>query len=536
MFNCEGDAFGHAAVGFHDGIDSWTIALEGEQSPVLQAFVGQHERAHHRLHSLTPWGLAMLLSGLPGPGGEPALSAWTALVAGCRSTHERYATWMAVSQTHNGLEFLRGNLAYLEYYARAQRLGELVADAGVGGGAAVDVQVVIELLSLAVMAPRWIVETPLGGLRGLGSAGTGAGPGVFETPDGRLERLLELLQGEDGQPGGKPVTAGLAAVLSRDATVLGDRYWDEMCGLLDSAGLQTATASEQRAWSSRLIDDFDAARIASGLPGQRVLLEEAREADRLTSLVDTHQRERLRLNREPLEMRVSTVGEGAVLADYAKLGGDDKPFVVLAWLHEGFLGRHFAADLGGAARGAAAGPAGSPAGAAQPIRLGLLSVDRREEPGHAVLLDLEDRSPAQASAVSTPLLSTLRFTTLRTLEATSDEVDFRGWDPTLVLIDSDVLALLRRTAQDRQGAVWSVIDVSGNRHVDVLIIRRRASPSEVFLLPCSAPTGRMVGAWMNERQAFTQDNSAFEDVRVGVFDLIKVLLATLWTVDLHGWD
>lgn len=498
MFHCEGDALGHAAVGFHDGIDSWTIALEGGQTPKVQAFVGLHERAHHRLHSLTPWGLAMLMSGLPSPEGAPAEEAWADLAARCRVTHERYATWAAVTQATDGIEYLRGNLMYLDYYARSRRLAELVGDQQ-------HPEVAVEVLSLAAMAPSDLTALGLEGVRSSGAASIAG-------PDQRLAVLFDRVE-QDAD-----AARAVRRALCVEQAGSGDLFWDGLCRLLGEIGVQTTTAAQQRAWAQEMVADFDRVWDQVGIAGRRrVILEDATPpTDQLTALVDTQQRERLRLHAEPLELRVSDPSNSS-LADFVRPGEDGKPFVILAWLHTGFLRRHFTGDLPD-----------------DRLITCLISVDRRHGPGHALVMEIPD-SPAQASAVLAGSVTTTRFTTLRTLLATGDDIDFRGWEPSFVLVDSDVLAFLEHTSSDPGGAVWSVIDIKVDRHIDVVTIRRRANPSVVHLLLCSGPTARMVGSWMNERDAFTQDAAAFVDVRKQAFDLLRILLGALWIVDLHGW-
>lgn len=498
MFHCEGNALAHVAVGFHDGIDSWTIALETGLTPRMQAFVGLHERAHHKLHSSTPWGLAMLLSGLPSPGGSPAEAAWANLAVRCRVTHECYATWMAVTQAAGGIEFLRGNLVYLGYYARSHRLAELVGDMQRPG-------IAVEVLSLAAMAPADLTTLELDGLRSCTAT-------PKEGPDQRLATILDRVEQDD------QAAWAVKRALRVEQVDSGDLFWDQLCDLLGELGVETAAAAQQRAWARAMVADFDSMWDQAGGPGRRrVLLEDATAPkDQLTALVDTHQRERLRLQTQPLELHVVDVSTSS-LRDFVRLGEGGRPFVVLSWLHTGFLRRQFT---------------GVPAG--DRLITCLLSVDRRLGPGHALVMEISD-SPAEACAVLAPAVATVRFTTLRTLEATDDEVDFRGWEPAFVLIDSDVLAFLERTSEDPDGAVWSVIDVGRDRHIDVVTLRRRANPSVVHLLPCSGPMGRMVGSWMNERDAFTQDCAAFEDVAEQTFNLLRFLTGALWVFDLHGW-
>lgn len=104
------DGLGHALLGYHDGIGSWTVNVAHDTDGTRQTFVSYHEAAHHRLHSATPWGVAVLVAGVPDDKRSVAAARWLELLAGCRVTHEVYATWAAAEQTSNADELLLGNL------------------------------------------------------------------------------------------------------------------------------------------------------------------------------------------------------------------------------------------------------------------------------------------------------------------------------------------------------------------------------------------------------------------------------------------
>jgi hypothetical protein len=125
--------------------------------------------------------------------------------------------------------------------------------------------------------------------------------------------------------------------------------------------------------------------------------------------------------------------------------------------------------------------------------------------------------------------------TTRSLTSATDDIDFRGWNETFILIDSDALAFLNHGIEAGEVLNWSVIDVSGDRHLDMLVFQRRASLSATYFMPVSNISGRLIGQWMHNRpDHFIQDEGAFESVRDQALALAEILLGTLWTIDLHG--
>ena len=118
LFRCTGDT--DALLGHHDGVSSWTLNVAADPAASRQMFVSHHERAHHQLHSGTPWGMAMLVAGLADGSGEVAAAAWRSLAEACTQTHEAYATFAAVALTDDGLDALAGNLPYLQHLRRAR--------------------------------------------------------------------------------------------------------------------------------------------------------------------------------------------------------------------------------------------------------------------------------------------------------------------------------------------------------------------------------------------------------------------------------
>jgi hypothetical protein len=134
LFMCASDMPDAPLFGYHDGISSWTLNAAVDPQGVRQAFVSHHERAHHQLHAASAWGTAMLITGLADEHGKVAAGLWQDLARACSETHEAYATFAAVAQVPDGLDFLAGNLRYLQYLRRAQIIADVfdeqVTDAG----------------------------------------------------------------------------------------------------------------------------------------------------------------------------------------------------------------------------------------------------------------------------------------------------------------------------------------------------------------------------------------------------------------------
>jgi hypothetical protein len=141
-----------------------------------------------------------------------------------------------------------------------------------------------------------------------------------------------------------------------------------------------------------------------------------------------------------------------------------------------------------------------------------------------------------ARAVASGDVVPLLFTTLRTLDSTPDEVDFRGFEPAFVLIDSDLLAFLQRSAEDDEPLIWSVVGSTGSRTIDVLVFERAAAPGVLYLYVCSAPTGRLTAAWLSANEGrCTHSDRHFEDLQSRIWALVEHLVGTLWMFDLHGF-
>ena len=488
------DALGHALLGYHDGLDSWTVNVAHDPGGTHQAFVSHHEAAHHRLHAGTPWGVAVLAAGVPNRSRIVTAERWVELVSGCRIMHEVYATWSAHERTPNADELLAGNLLYTAYLRDARYLAAAISTSAPVASRGVD------LLARLVMAPA--------ALRGAGVAAIRSGSAALagdRTPDRRLEWLIDHIDGSGLQ-------RALQCALDVPATATLEL--DEVFAELARIGLESMTFAEQASWVEDIVTELELEH-----PG-RYAVSTVRVTGDLTEWLDEQQRERIQMHDAPLPLHgLAADADGHFdAAAFARTAAGVGKHVWLAWLAPGVLRRQFTGD---------------PVAAGGAPTLGLLSCDRVHGPPRASWFAFFDVPPglaarAVASGDTTPLL----FTTLRTLDATGDEVDFRGFAPAFVLIDSDLVGFLQRSLRD--GALaWSVITSSGSRTVDVLIFEQREIPGIYYLHVCSAPTGRLTAAWLRSHDQ-TSDSPHFEAVRPLAWALIEHLLGTFWMFDLHG--
>lgn len=499
MFACAEEPLGHVVLGHHDGLDSWTVNVAADPAGERQAFVSRHERAHQELHSSTPWGLAMVAAATPDSAGTVGTSAWRRLGLACRRTHEAFATFVAVHDVEGGLEHLRGNLAYLSFLRDAETLADVVGDSG-------GREVATRMLLMSLMAPSRLAAA---GRADLHDAGWVERLCAGHSPDERLRRLLDALAADRGgaQELRRALRPGAGGVI-RSADV---------AAALTALGLPTWDFGQAAQWTRSIVADL----VAQGARRFQ-LVDAGSDGQRLESLVDDQQRERLQVHGEPLPLTVVHPDEGGrfEVAAFARTAAGIGAHVWLCWLAPGFVRRQFATreDFG-----------------SEPM-LGLLACDRTRSPATATWLPWPGVAPGLAARIiARTQLTPLLFTTLRTLEATGHDVDFRGWDPSVVLLDSDVLAFLERSAEDPAGVAWSVIGASGDRTVDALLFQRLSAPGVVYVYVCSAPTGRTFAGWMRTRpNAFHRDEDAFREVRDVVWAIVEHALGTLWMFDLYG--
>jgi hypothetical protein len=494
---CAADAqLGHVLLGYHDGIDSWTVNVAADGAGPQQTFVSFHEAAHHRLHSATPWGLAVLSAGVPGPDRVVATARWLELLGACRRTHEVYATWAAAERSDSDAFFAK-NLLYAGYLRDARSLAETIsaqppiAERG------------LDLLIRLVMAPAELRELDLTLLRSPQLTLEGS-----QLPDRRLATL-------EGGLEGSALQSELRDAL--DVPLDSPLELDAVLAALAAMGLDTMTFAEQTEWTERIV-----AELSLEHPGRYLVVAEG-SGDRLADALDDQQRERIQMHDEPLPLRVVQPEQDGrfPVEDFARAGEGIGKHVWLTWLHPGFLRRQFLT---------------SELASDEPV-LGLLSCDRVHGSPHASWFGFPAVPPGLAArAVASGDVVPLLFTTLRTLDSTPDEVDFRGFEPAFVLIDSDLLAFLQRSAEDDEPLIWSVVGSTGSRTIDVLVFERAAAPGVLYLYVCSAPTGRLTAAWLSANEGrCTHSDRHFEDLQSRIWALVEHLVGTLWMFDLHGF-
>ena len=491
------DGLGHALLGYHDGIDVWTVDISADPGGRQQYFVSRHESAHHRLHSATPWGLAALACGVPDRNGYVARDSWVAIVDACRRCHEIYATYAAWRAVPDADEILRGNFRYLSYL----RDGLFMADSL--GRLSEEGDVAVELLLRMAMAPQALALLDLKGLQS----------SVMQLPlearpDFRLDRILVAIEDDEG----------FVTTLRDALRVENDESLD--LGLiraeLTRIGAPTLEPHEESEWTESIVAELDEVH-----PG-RYVIESKFGTDRLSELFDDQQRERVQLHPHPLPLRtVMPDANGRFdVKEFARIASGIGKHVWLTWLHSGVLIRQFE-------------PAEVPA---DKCMLGLLSCDRTHGEPHASWFPFPDVPPgiAARSFVGSDV-EPLLFTTLRSIEAAAESDDFRGFEPAFVLLDSDVLGFLRRS-EEGGSMVWSVIGSTGDRTVDILLLEQVAIPQVVYMYVCTAPTGHMCARWMRSRsEAFVHDPRHFEQFAAHAWALVEHVLGAFFLIDLHGW-
>ncbi|MFG1995316.1 hypothetical protein ACGFJ7_35605 [Actinoplanes sp. NPDC048988] len=499
LFRCASDTPDAPLLGYHDGISSWTLNAAADPDGLRQAFVSHHERAHHQLHAGSAWGTAMLVTGLADENGQVAADLWQDLARACLETHEAYATFAAVAQVRDGLDVLVGNLRYLQYLRRAHVIADVfdnqVADAG------------LHLIMHLLMTPQALLDLGPDDLRR---------PGTVEqlirdhAPDQRFAALRRQLADDALRDSLRELIPAEDAVMDIGA----------VCALLTGAGIDTPEPDAVSTWITGTIEVLRPMH-----PG--LIAEPLGTSDRLTSLLDDQQRERVQMHHDVLPLRqIVPADDGSFpVAQFARTAPDLGAHLWLAWLHPGFLRRQF--DTGDQALG-------------EKSSLGLLACDRTHGDPHASRLTWPSVPPGPAAHSLrrsghpvTPLL----FSTWRSLDSTPDGVDFRGFEPAFVLIDGNVLAFLQKTVASDGQAKWSVVGTSGDRTIDVLAIEEQRVKGVISLLVCSSPTGKLVTNWMRQHpHTFQHDTGAFQPLRPQLWALTKHLLGTFWIFDLHGWD
>lgn len=497
-FRCATDPVEHGVLGYHDGVDTWTLDLAGGLGGSLQSFVSLHERSHQALHETTAWGTAMTVLGLAAaPGGSTTTNRlWEWMGRGCTQTHEQFATLAAVEGSTNGLNHLTGNYTYLQYYRSACALLEPLTHELTRVTAA-------DLIYRLTMSPAWLLEFDLNSL--LGCEPTWH-PGA--TPDQTLGDLRRALSDQTA------LTGLLSAV--REQRTYGER-WDAAAQVLRTQGIQLHCWAEYEAWLPKIIDEYNR------LPGRAMVLVDSTAGDPSQIRAEAMQRERLTLHAGHLTLKwgtAQTSGQSLTPASFARAHEEMGPHVVLAWLHPEVLRKQ---------------SVGVPEKWAEP-RLGLLACDRRVEPSLLLWVDFDDAPPSivAASIRKTPF-APLLMTTLYTLQASDGSIDFRGWAPVFISIDTPMIEFLQ-SALDRDDSLsYWVIGTAGSRYLDHVVVQFNEDSALNFVYTCSVMTSRAVDDWLVGKESVTRRSADEFTHRGALAAFIEHLIGCFWLIELGRW-
>lgn len=498
VFRCATDPVGHGVVGYHDGVDSWTLDLASGMGGSFQSFVSLHERSHQALHETTAWGTAMTILGLVPVADQPdrASRFWEWMGRGCRETHEQFATLAAVESSTEGLNHLAGNYAYLQYYRSAVGLlAPLTHD--VPWVAAAD------LMYRLVMSPAWLLELDLSALLDCDHY---TSPGT--TPDEALTDLRHALSDET-------TVTGLLSAMAGQPTY-GER-WDAAALALRPHGIRLHDWAAYEAWVPAIILEYNKRR------GRAVVLVDSTTGDPTLSRIEAMQRERLTLHAGPLALtwaKAQNPGPSLSPAQIARTHEELGPHVVLAWLHPEVLRKQ---------------SVGVPDAWAAP-RLGLLACDRRIDPSLLLWVDFDDAPPSvvAASIRKTPF-APLLMTTLYTLQASDGSIDFRGWAPVFVSVDTPIVEFLESALSREEVLSYWVLGTGGSRYLNHVVVQFNDDSALNFVYTCSVMTSRAVDDWLTGKEGVTRRSAEEFTHRAGLAAFIEHLVGSFWLLELGRW-
>lgn len=489
VFACASDVVGHGLLGYHDGVDRWSLNLASGLAGAVQSFVAMHERAHDALHVTTAWGTAMIMAGL---GAAPAVG-WHWLGTQCLQVHEQFATYTSVEATPDGLDHLAGNFLYLNYYRAARAMVQRF-DSEPPQRATVDVAYRL------AMSPRWLLVQTVTSLRSV----------PFET-DGLSTPDL-LLKGFRSRFADPAFVLRWAACL-RDSTTYGER-WDGAADLLDESGSLLIRWQEYEEWLPGLIGQNNAS------PGRGVILVDRSTVDPLATLMDTMQHESLVLHEERLVFDWSSAPERHKPAAFARSHHGFGPHVVVAWLHPDVLRKQFS---------------GVPE-AWDDARLGFFGCDRRTRPPVQLWCDFGDAPPSIiAQAVRSTRFSVLTFTTLRTLQESPTTIDFRGWNPTFIVIDVPVVDFVQDNLDKGIPIEYWITGTEGSRYLDHVVLQLDGESSLNFVYSCSTLASRAMVSWLESLDRVHVSPNGSYPHRDALAALLEHLIGSFRILELGRW-
>ena len=498
MFRCATDPIWHGVVGYHDGIDTWTLDLATGIGGSFQSFVSLHERSHQALHETTAWGTAMTVLGLGATaarsGAEGGLWEW--MGGGCRETHEQFATLASVESSNEGLNHLSGNFAYLQYYRSACALLEPLTRR-VSRVAAAD------LMYRMAMSPAWLLDIDLHDLQDVSPSSL---PG--STPDEILVELRAALRDEF-------TVARLLTAMVENVTY-GER-WDAVIRVFGRHGIHLHGWAEYERWLPRIIDQCN-----KGL-GRPIILVDSTAGDPAQGRADSMQRERLTLHSTPLTLRwapAENPGPSLAPAKFARTHAELGPHVVLAWMHPEVLRKQ---------------SLGVPDNWTAP-RLGLFACDRRTDPSVMLWVDFGDIAPSMvaASIRKTPF-TPLLMTTLYTLQESDNSTDFRGWTPVFISVDTPVVEFLEAALGRGEAFDYWVVGTAGSRYLDHVVVQFNGDSALNFVYTCSVMTSHAIDAWLAGKDGVARRPSDAFEHAAALAAYVEHLVGSFWLLELGRW-
>jgi hypothetical protein len=259
------------------------------------------------------------------------------------------------------------------------------------------------------------------------------------------------------------------------------RFRDAVADILNAAGIPTMSVADHRAWGTALT------AALNGLGVGRFALVD-RPEDPVDGAFDDYQRERLRLHDAPLPLRLVTPQTPGWEMTWLARGHEVLgPHGWLVWMRVDLLAGQF--DV-----------RGTGLDGREPT-LGFLAVDRVHGDPVARMWHFSELSPAIVAAglSKQARMPVVFFTTLATILDSGDGDDFRGIDPTFVLLDQPLDGFLERTRERGAQLRWRVTWLRGDREVAVFLLAHDQLDGVYFLLVTSHSGYDAVLAWLLRR-------------------------------------
>lgn len=425
----------------------------------------------------------------------------TSLVNGCRLTHESYATYFSTQTYESGIDYLRDNPLYLDYWRTGAILARTLPDDSTGRAA-------LEFLYHLVMAPAVLTELE----RQTTDLWDRVDVALREhVPDVRLAAVTRLLQDH-------PKLASRVSEVVSQPDPVADRQ-DELAALLTSRDLPTLDTQAQLGNAQ-----FLAGLIEKHSDLYRVTVTNRSRETALEDQLDYLQAELLAVHTEPAHLGVGPPAPAPAdnpahpLAEFVRDDPGIGPHLWCVLLSTEVLRRQFVTDELPDTRW-----------------WGFLAVDRREPPPRARLWPVEESPRHVIEQLSKVGLAAVVMTTMSTLSDACHETPFPATAPVFVLIDQPVRAVLLGLDPGEevgtQKVLWTAGDVGGDRALRLLILTLDGPDPLYFVFPTSTHAIRAVMEWLRRRpDSFVQDPGAFAGVEAFVLALSHHLIGTFWNL------